>query len=253
MDSTAALPADALRSAFLRRTYTFAGLSIALSGLIAAGIYWLLGENGPVNLLHLLDRLPHDLHGIVLILGGIVILLVMLMLGILLSKWIENLQVPLGLILVGWVGFAGIGGILLSPLFYIAGFMLVLKVFLLTGLVFTATGLLASMIGIDLTRWGGQIFSIMIALILMGGVNLVIRSEWIELAWNYGGLIMWLVVAVYAHQMLAKLPMPTEEELEKGALTRLAIAGALLLYVIFYMIFLRLLILALAEKNRRRR
>lgn len=253
MDSTAALPADALRSAFLRRTYTFAGLSIALSGLIAAGIYWLLGENGPVNLLHLLDRLPHDLHGIVLILGGIVILLVMLMLGILLFKWIENLQVPLGLILVGWVGFAGIGGILLSPLFYIAGFMLVLKVFLLTGLVFTATGLLASMIGIDLTRWGGQIFSIMIALILMGGVNLVIRSEWIELAWNYGGLIMWLVVAVYAHQMLAKLPMPTEEELEKGALTRLAIAGALLLYVIFYMIFLRLLILALAEKNRRRR
>lgn len=253
MDSTAALPADALRSAFLRRTYTFAGLSIALSGLIAAGIYWLLGENGPVNLLHLLDRLPHDLHGIVLILGGIVILLVMLMLGILLFKWIENLQVPLGLILVGWVGFAGIGGILLSPLFYIAGFMLVLKVFLLTGLVFTATGLLASTIGIDLTRWGGQIFSIMIALILMGGVNLVIRSEWIELAWNYGGLIMWLVVAVYAHQMLAKLPMPTEEELEKGALTRLAIAGALLLYVIFYMIFLRLLILALAEKNRRRR
>lgn len=253
MDSTAALPADALRSAFLRRTYTFAGFSIALSGLIAAGIYWLLGENGPADLLHLLDRLPRDLHGIVLILGGIVILLVMLMLGILLFKWIENLQVPLALIFVGWIGFAGIGGILLSPLFYIAGFMLVLKVFLLTGLVFTATGLLASMIGIDLTRWGGQIFSIMIALILMGGVNLVIRSEWIELAWNYGGLIMWLVVAVYAHQMLAKLPMPTEEELEKGALTRLAIAGALLLYVIFYMIFLRLLILALAEKNRRRR
>jgi len=177
----------------------------------------------------------------------------MLLLGLLILGWIEKLHIPLALILLAWLAFAGIGGLLLSPVFYVAGFALTMKVFLLTGLVFTATGLLASVIGIDLTRWGGMIFSILIMLTIMAGINVILRSEWIEWAWTYGGLVMWLIVAVYAHQLLMKLPMPTEEELSKGALFRLAVAAAILLYVIFYMIFVRLLILALSEKSKRRR
>lgn len=248
-----ALPEASLRRTFLRWTYTLAGISIALSGLIAAGIYRLMGEHGPLSLLAYFERIPKDLQGIALILGGLGILIVMLVLGLLVLNWVEKLHIPLWVIFLGWTAFAAVGGILLSPLFYFAGFALTMKVFLLTGLVFTLTGLLANVIGIDLTRWGGMILGIMITLILMAVINIVLRSEWIEWAWTYGGLVMWLVVAVYAHQLLAKLPMPTEEEIQKGAMWRLAIAGALLLYVIFYVIFVRLLIIALSERGKRRR
>jgi FtsH-binding integral membrane protein len=145
-----------------------------------------------------------------------------------------------------------VGGLLLSPVFYIAGPALALKVFIATGAIFTATGLLASFIRIDLTRWRGQIFSLLTAFILMGIVNLFLCSEWVELVWMWGGLLLWIVVAVYAHQLLAKLPLPTPEEIEQGGLTRLAIGGALLLYILFYAIFLRLLLIALSQKGKQR-
>ncbi|MCS6895715.1 MAG: Bax inhibitor-1 family protein [Bacteroidia bacterium] len=254
LGSSATLTGDVpWRRTFLRRTYTIAGLGIILSGVIAAGIYRLFGSKGPLVILEWVQKLPNNFREIALLAAGILILLAMVGLGLVLLKWLENPSMPLFVLFIAWIGFASLGGLLLSPVFYIAGFILTLKVFIITGVVFTGTGLLASIIGIDLTRWGGQLLSILIALTLMGAVNVFIQSEWIELAWLYGGLVIWILVAVYAHQLLAKLPMPTEEEVEQGALTRLAIGGALLLYVIFYALFIRLLILALSHQGRRRR
>ncbi|MEN3040635.1 MAG: Bax inhibitor-1 family protein [Bacteroidia bacterium] len=252
--SSAALTEEGTwRRIFLWRTYSLAGLSIILSGMIAAGIYLLFGEKGPLVLLEWLQVLPKEFREIALIGEAILLLLIMVSLALLLLKWLEKPSMPLVVLFLAWVGFASIGGVILSPVFYIAGFALTLKVFIATGIVFTGTGLLASVIGIDLTRWGGQILSVLIAIAMMGAVNVFIQSEWIELAWLYGGLVVWLLTAVYAHQLLAKLPMPTEDEIRRGALTRLAIGGALLLYVLFYALFLRLLIIALSQQGRRRR
>lgn len=243
----------ALRRTFLRRTYTFAGFSIGLSGVIAAAIYRFLGEKGPLFLMEKLERLSPDWRALAILGGLIGILIIMLLLGLLLMSWIEKMHIPLFVIFIGWIGFAAIGGLLLSPVFYIAGPTLTLKVFVATGIVFTLTGLLASVIGIDLTQWGGQIMSVLIMLLLMAVVNLFLRSEMLDWVWMYGGLLIWIVVAVYSHQLLQKLPMPTLEEAEKGGLTRLAIAGALLLYVIFYALFVRLLMIALSQQEKRRR
>ncbi|MCX8112381.1 MAG: Bax inhibitor-1 family protein [Bacteroidia bacterium] len=244
---------ETVKRSFLQRTYALAGISIAVSGLIAAAVYKLLETFGPPILLEQFKYLPRDLQGIALIVVGIMLLLAMLSLGLLLIKWVSQLYTPLFLIVVAWVAFAVLGGLLLSPVFYLAGYELTLKVFLATGAVFTATGLLAYTLRINLTRWGGQILSMLVGLTIMGAINLVLRSEWIEIAWMYGGLVLWIIIAAYAHQLLKYLPMPTEEERERGALTRLAIGSALLLYIIFYGLFIRLLVIALSQKGKSRR
>ncbi|MCS7298260.1 MAG: Bax inhibitor-1 family protein [Bacteroidia bacterium] len=244
-----------IRRTFINRTYTSAGVSIALSGLLAALVYQLV-EKFRLLLLENLNKLASLSSEILLIGAGVLvlfILFVMVALATLILDWIPKLHVPLGLIFLAWIGFAMIGGLILSPLFYVAGYGLILKAFLATGAIFTATAFLGSLLGIDLTQWGGQILSILTGLVLMGVVNLFLRSEWIEMAWMYGGLVLWIVVAVYAHQLLEKLPLPSAEEIERGGLTRLSLGASLLFYIMFYAIFLRLIFIALSQQKSRRR
>lgn len=252
MDRELALELErVLRKRFLRWTYALSGISIALSGLLGFLAYTqLIAWMGSME--EWFAQADRAIKELIVIGIGLVTLLSMVMLGLLIISWVEKPRVPVFGIIASWVVFALLGGVLLSPLFYFVGPALILKVFLATGVVFSATGIIAAFIGVDLTRFGGQILAIVAAFVVMGAVNIFLRSEFIEMLWLYGGLVAWLLVAVYAHQLLMEVPMPTPEEVEKGALIRLAIAASVLLYVIFYAIFLRLLLIALSQQKKRR-
>jgi uncharacterized protein len=115
----------------------------------------------------------------------------------------------------------------------------VAQVFALTAGLFGVMALYGYVTKTDLTRWGNLLFMALIGLLLAMVVNVFLRNSVVDLALSALGVLIFVGLTAYDSQKIKQMAAAVDPESEMAA--KVAIIGALRLYLDFINLFLRLL------------
>lgn len=207
---------------FLNQVYLWMALGLALTGIVAG-----------VTALS-----PGVVVGLARNIGLFIVLaLVQIGLVIWLSSQIMNLSLMTATI--GFSVYATLNGVLFSSIFLIYTATSIASTFLVTAGMFGAVSLYGFTTKRDLTSMGSFMFMALIGLILASIVNLFFRSPVFYWIVTYAGIFIFVGLTAYDTQ---KLKMIHQQGFESGdVLKKIALLGALTLYLDFINLFLMLL------------
>ena len=144
--------------------------------------------------------------------------------------------------------YAAINGVVLSAIFAIYTHASIFTAFVTTAAMFGAMSVYGMFTRTDLSRLGNILFMALIGLVLATVINIFLRSP--ELYWicSYAGVVIFCGLTAWDTQRLRYLAVSTSNDANMAA--RLAISGALALYLDFLNLFLFLL--QIMNDNRQR-
>lgn len=153
------------------------------------------------------------------------------------SFGINKIAYPVLLVL--FIAFSAIMGISLSYIFLIYTSSLISTVFLTTSLVFGVMAVAGYTTHQDLTGFGAILRMALIGIIIASVVNMFMRSEQLQYIVSYIGVAVFVGLTAYDVQRLKRIG----EGIEYGdaSASKMAIMGALTLYLDFINLFLMLL------------
>ncbi len=156
---------------------------------------------------------------------------------LIMSFGINKIAYPVLLVL--FIAFSAIMGISLSYIFLIYTSSLISTVFLTTSLVFGVMAVAGYTTHQDLTGFGAILRMALIGIIIASVVNVFMRSEQMQYIISYIGVAVFVGLTAYDVQRLKRIG----EGLEYGdaSAKKMAIMGALTLYLDFINLFLMLL------------
>jgi len=207
-------------SAFFSRVYAWMTGALALSAFIA----WFMGTNpaasqyltAHINLLYFA-------------------MLAEVLVVIALSAMLHRISVTTAI--VGFMLYAALTGFTLSIIFLVYTAASITTTFLVTAGSFGALSLYGFSTRSNLGAWGGFLFMSLIGIIIASLVNLFLHSAMIQWILTYAGVIVFAGLTAYDTQKLKAMCLTTEGE----GLAKLAVYGALNLYLDFINLFLHLL------------
>ena len=217
--NSAGAPAESGRRVYLLRVYNYMAGGLALTGLVAyygaaSGIYASLART-PWRWLLLLAPL------------GLVLLL---------SFRIERISLPAAQ-LAFW-SYAALVGLSVSGIFLVYTGESVARVFVVSAGAFAATSFYGYTTRTDLSRFRSFLFMGLIGIVLAVLVNLFLKSSTLQLTVSVVGVFVFVGLAAYDTQRIAKIYVEGEELAAAG---RKSIIGALTLYLDFLNLFLMLM------------
>ncbi len=215
-----------LVNAFMRRVYNWMAGGLALSALAA----WLMISSPAVFGLFfdLYTGTPTMLY------WGVLIAVFGLVIG--LSAGIRRIRVGTAATL--FVVYAVLNGIFLAPILLIYTSASVFKAFLIAAGTFGITSIWASTTKRDLSGWGSFLFMGLIGLIIASLVNLFFASPMVDWIVSVVGVGLFVGLTAYDTQMLRGMVLEAANEV---TVSKMAIFGALKLYLDFLNLFLMLL------------
>lgn len=156
---------------------------------------------------------------------------------LIMSFGINKIAYPVLLVL--FIAFSAIMGISLSYIFLIYTSSLISTVFLTTSLVFGVMAVAGYTTHQDLTGFGAILRMALIGIIIASVVNMFMRSEQMQYIISYIGVAVFVGLTAYDVQRLKRIG----EGLEYGdaSAKKMAVMGALTLYLDFINLFLMLL------------
>jgi FtsH-binding integral membrane protein len=168
---------------------------------------------------------------------GTVVMFAPLAFVLIMSLGINKLSYPVLLLL--FFAFAGLFGISLSFIFLIYTSALISTVFLTTSLVFGVMAVAGYTTHTDLTKFGSILMMALFGIIIATFVNMFMRSEQLDYIISYIGVAVFVGLTAYDVQKLKRIG----EGIEYGtaSASKMAIMGALTLYLDFINLFLMLL------------
>ncbi|HYE58534.1 MAG TPA: Bax inhibitor-1/YccA family protein [Rhodothermales bacterium] len=134
--------------------------------------------------------------------------------------------------------YSALTGLTLSVVLLVYTAASIASVFVITGLTFAAMTVYGLTTGRDLTAWGSLLLMGLIGVILASVVNLFLGSSTLDWVISLAGVVIFVGLTAYDAQKLKDLATEVEGTPEAG---RLAILGALTLYLDFVNLFLFLL------------
>lgn len=137
--------------------------------------------------------------------------------------------------IVMYLLFSGLMGLTISSIFLFYEIMSIVLIFGIASVLFLLFGLIGYFTKIDLTNIGTILFMFLIGLLLSYLVNMFIGSSTVSLALSVIGLGLFLGYTAYDIQIIKKKMLMIEDQ------NKLAIYGALQLYIDFIQIFMNLL------------
>lgn len=147
-------------------------------------------------------------------------------------------RMSLGMAIFAFLGYAVLTGLTLSTIFMIYTAASIAKTFIVTAGVFGAMSIYGYTTKKDLTSWGSFLIMSLIGLVIASLVNMFLNSHMIEWITTYAGIIIFTGLTAYDTQKLKYFgAMGAEGEM----LGKMAILGALTLYLDFINLFLMLL------------
>lgn len=204
----------------MRRVYanmTFALLITALTSWVCynSQLYWNLLESFGCN----------------------VLLLCIIELGLVvwMTSAIQRISTLTAIIL--FYAYAILNGVTLTPLFVVYTGVSVAKTFAITAAVFGAMSIFGYTTSQDLTSWGRMLFVALIGLLLALVVNLFMKSPAIDYLISCGGVLIFIGLTAWDTQKIKMLAAVTPD----ATVGKLAMIGALTLYLDFINLFLYLL------------
>ena len=216
----------ALVNAFMRRVYNWMAGGLALSALAS----WLVVSSPAVFgiFFNLQTGAPTMAYWVVLIgVFGMVIGL---------SAGIQRIKVgtAAGLFVV----YAALNGVFLAPILLMYTSASVFKTFLVTAGTFGVTSIWATTTKRDLSGWGSFLFMGLIGIVIASVVNIFLGSAMIDWIVSLIGVGLFIGLTAYDTQLLRGMVLQAANEV---TVSKMAIFGALKLYLDFLNLFLFLL------------
>ena len=213
---------EAAERSFLSQVYFWMAMGLGLTGLVAA---WM--ALNPSIVVGLARNF------------GLFLLLVLVQIGLVVWLSSQILQLSLITATIGFSIYATINGILFSSIFLVYTSASIASTFFVTAGTFGAVSFYGFVTKRDLTSVGSFMFMALIGLILASVVNWFFKSPALYWIITYAGIAIFIGLTAYDTQ---KLKMIHQQGFESGdILKKMALLGALTLYLDFINLFLLLL------------
>lgn len=206
----------------MRKVYLWMTLALMITGITAAGV-----ANSP-NILALIYSSQVVMWGIIIAEFGLVIYI---------SARLEKLSLSTATTLFAL--YSILNGVMLSSIFLLYSTAIISKVFFITAGTFGVTALYGYATKKDLSSLGNILFMALIGLVIATVVNVFMKSVMFDLILSYIGVIIFVGLTAWDSQKIKHMMMVQQDADESAQ--KLALIGALSLYLDFINLFLYLL------------
>ena len=206
----------------MRKVYLWMTLALMITGITAAGV-----ANSP-NILALIYSSQVVMWGIIIAEFGLVIYI---------SARLEKLSLSTATTLFAL--YSILNGVMLSSIFLLYCTAIISKVFFITAGTFGVTALYGYATKKDLSSLGNILFMALIGLVIATVVNVFMKSAMFDLILSYIGVIIFVGLTAWDSQKIKHMMMVQQDADESAQ--KLALIGALSLYLDFINLFLYLL------------
>ena len=203
----------------MRKVYTWMTLALLITGVTAFGV-----ASSPT----LFMSLSKMMWGLIIAELALVFIL---------SGAINRLS--LGTATLMFIGYSVLNGAMLSSIFLVYEPMVIAKVFFITAGTFGAMAVYGYTTKKDLTSIGKILFMALIGLIIATVVNMFLKSPGFDYILSYIGVAIFIGLTAWDSQKIKEM-LQTQYDMSEGA-QKLALLGALTLYLDFINLFLYLL------------
>ena len=203
----------------MRKVYTWMTLALLITGVTAFGV-----ASSPT----LFMSLSKMMWGLIIAELALVFIL---------SGAINRLS--LGTATLIFIGYSVLNGAMLSSIFLVYEPMVIAKVFFITAGTFGAMAVYGYTTKKDLTSMGKILFMALIGLIIATVVNMFLKSPGFDYILSYIGVAIFIGLTAWDSQKIKEM-LQTQYDMSEGA-QKLALLGALTLYLDFINLFLYLL------------
>jgi len=212
----------AVSKAFVANVFSYMTLALVISGAVAS----IFGLNNDLFLQ--LMAIPGMMW--ILMLAPFAFILIM-------SFGINKLSLPVLFVL--FIAFAATMGLSLSSIFIIFDLGVIFKVFLITAGLFGTMAVLGYTTKTDLTAFGGILTMALIGIVIASLVNMFLGSETMDYVISCIGVLVFTGLTAYDVQKIKRIGAGVEYGTATAG--KLALMGALTLYLDFVNLFLFLL------------
>lgn len=206
----------------MRKVYTWMTLALVLTGLTAYGV-----ATSPGIMMALYSNSA--------LMWGLVIAEFALVIGI--SAAINRLSLATATLM--FVAYSVINGAMLSSIFMIYTAASIASVFFITAATFAVMALIGYTTKTDLTSVGKLLFMALIGLVIATIVNMFIGSSTMTMICSYVGVLIFVGLTAYDSQKIKQMLQQAPDAGESSQ--KLALLGALTLYLDFINLFIYLL------------
>lgn len=207
---------------FLSSVYFWMSMGLAMTG----GVAWWMSLN-PSAVVSLMSN------------RGLILILVLLQLGLVIGLSAAITRINLGVAVLGFGAYACLNGVIFSSIFLIYTAVSIGTTFFVTAGTFAAISLYGMTTKRDLSSVGNLAFMGLIGIIIASLVNWFFQNPILYWAVTYVGIAVFIGLTAYDTQKLKRIH---EQGFAEGeALQKMALLGALKLYLDFINLFLFLL------------
>lgn len=206
----------------MRKVYLWMTMALMITGITAAGV-----ANSP-NILALIYSSQVVMWGIIIAEFGLVMYI---------SARLEKLSLSTATTLFAL--YSILNGVMLSSIFLLYSTAIISKVFFITAGTFGVTALYGYATKKDLSSFGNILFMALIGLVIATVVNIFMKSAMFDLILSYIGVIIFVGLTAWDSQKIKHMMMVQQDADESAQ--KLALIGALSLYLDFINLFLYLL------------
>ena len=208
--------------ALMRKVFVWMALALAITGLTAFGV-----ATSPT--------LVAAIFGSKVMFWGLIIAEFALVFAI--SGAINKLSLSTATLL--FILYSVVNGATLSVIFFAFSTAVITKTFLVTAATFGAMALVGYTTKTDLTSMGKILFMALIGIIIASVVNMFMHSSGFDLIISYVGVLIFVGLTAYDTQKIKQMCLMAPDAGESAQ--KLALLGALSLYLDFINLFLYLL------------
>ena len=149
-------------------------------------------------------------------------------------------KLPVAVCRLMFLGYAALNGLTLSVVFIAYELALVQKVFFITAGMFGGLALWGTFTKSDLSSIGSCCGMAVWGLVIAGVVNMFLHSPGLDYFCSFAGILVFTGLTMYDAQKIRRLAA-NEGAMDRTAVRKVAIMGALQLYLDFVNLFLHLL------------
>lgn len=208
--------------ALMQKVYTWMALAMVITGVTAYGV-----ANSPAIL--------NMIYSNQMVLWGLIIAELALVFGI--SGMINRISLTTATLM--FVAYSVLNGAMLSSIFLVYTMSSIGQVFFVTSATFGVMAFIGYTTKTDLTSMGKILFMALIGIIIATVVNIFVGSTGLQTVISYLGVLIFVGLTAYDSQKIKQM-LYDQEVADEGA-QKLALIGALTLYLDFINLFLYLL------------
>lgn len=213
---------SAVFPALMRKVYVWMTLALCITGLTAYGV-----ASSP-NLLMTIYQNSILLWG--LIIGELALVMAV-------TAAINRLSLTTATML--FILYSALNGVTMSSIFLVYTMASIVKVFFISAGTFAAMAFVGYTTKRDLSKMGSLLFMALLGLIIATVVNLFVKSSGLDLILSYAGVLIFVGLTAWDTQKIKQI-LAQQYDASEGA-QKIALLGALSLYLDFINLFLHLL------------